>query len=320
MNSLLDALTADEVRALFEAGSPRLCTADEVILTQDEPGDSMFFLLEGYAEARSSGTKPHGYAPGSSFGEFSFINPGAPRSATVIATTAARLQVLDQTSVQGLIDRHPAALVSLLRRSCTLVVDFERNLNADLRCRNVELQQTIKHFEFTRHRLSQDQLTARTDELTGLSNRHGFDAELPVFIERARSIDTGLALIVMRLDFKPINLLGQTASDAVMREVGQILRQGVRKTDLPCRTSGDEFVIVLADLNEAAAQMRAEVLRDAICALFHPELNGGPQQAIVMGGTMYRPSETPEDFVHRAHQALRAAKHSGRSRVGWAPV
>src|SRR5207247_2295823 len=125
----------------------------------------------------------------------------------------------------SLIATHPSAIFTLLRRTCAFLVDAERNLIANLRRRNVELEETVKKLEFTRSRLTQEEETARTDGLTGLYNRRGFDAELPNFIERARAIGSGLALIAMDLDhFKPVNdTLGHAAGDFVLRGVGKIL-------------------------------------------------------------------------------------------------
>lgn len=318
--SPLHAFTQEEVSAIFAAGSQRTCAADEVVLTEGEPGDSMYFLIEGRAEARiSTGKAVRVYEPGSYFGELSFINAGHRRSATIVATAPSTLQVLDQSSIQTLLGSHPRAIFTLLRRACAFLVDAERNLISDLRRRNSELQETIKKLEFTRHRLSQEEETARTDGLTGLYNRRAFDAELPVFMERARAIGSGLAVLAIDLDhFKPVNdTLGHAAGDFVLKGVGKLLQQGVRKTDLPCRIGGDEFIVLLSDLTEAAARMRAEALRGAIGTMPHPGNDQGIRITTTMGGTMYREGETLEQLMHRADEALYAAKRAGRNRVGW---
>jgi diguanylate cyclase (GGDEF)-like protein len=319
-DSPLHAFEDDEVEAIFAAGSLRGVPADEPILVEGEPGDSMFFLVEGKAEAKlHSGKTVRSYGPGSYFGELSFINPGHRRSTTVVATTDAKLHVLDQSSVASLIASHPKAIFTLLRRACAFLVDAERNLITDLRRQNAELQETVKKLEFTRARLSQEELTARTDALTGLFNRRCFDAELPNFIERAKAIGGGLALIAMDLDkFKPVNdTMGHPAGDFVLKGVGKILLEGVRKSDLPCRVGGDEFMLLLADLSEEEARNRAEAIRMAIGKLEHPGNERGIQITSTMGGTLYRPGEAAADLVHRADEALYEAKRAGRNRLGW---
>jgi diguanylate cyclase (GGDEF)-like protein len=319
--SPLHAFSETEVAAIFAAGTLRSVPAGEPILVEGEAGDSMFFLVEGQAEAKlHSGKTVRSYGPGSYFGELSFINPGHRRSTTIVATVDAKLHVLDQSSVATLLASHPKAIFTLLRRACAFLVDAERNLIADLRRQNAELQETIKNLEFTRARLSQEEQTARTDGLTGLFNRRCFDAELPVFMERARAIGGNLAVIAMDLDkFKPVNdTMGHAAGDFVLRGVGKILVEGVRKSDLPCRIGGDEFILLLADLSEDDARMRAEEVRSAIGRLQHPGNERGIQITSTMGGTLYRPGESPEDLVHRADEALYEAKRAGRNRLGWA--
>ena len=187
--SPLHLFTDEELRAVFAAGSEKTCAVDEVIVTEGQRGDSMFFVLDGYVGARlDSGAMVRSYAPGSYFGELSFINPGHRRSATIIATTSAKLLVVDQASVQSLLDTHPRVVFTLLRRACAFMVDAERNLISDLRRRNTELQDTVKKLEFTRRRLSEEEETSRTDTLTGLYNRRAFDLEVPGFIERALAL------------------------------------------------------------------------------------------------------------------------------------
>jgi diguanylate cyclase len=320
-DSPLHAFTDAEVDAIFAAGTQRTCAAGDAILTEGEPGDSMFFLVDGQAEATlDTGKIVRSYGPGSYFGELSFINPGHRRSTSILARTAVTLQVLDQRSIQALIASHPTAIFTLLRRTCAFLVDAERNLIADLRRRNADLQETIKSLEFTRKRLSQEEETARTDGLTGLYNRRGFDAELPAFMQRAGATGGGLVLIAMDLDhFKPVNdTLGHAAGDVVLREVGKILHEGVRKTDLPCRVGGDEFILLLADLTEAEARDRAEDLRAAIGTFPHPGNDRGIRITSTMGGTLFRPGETAAELMHRADEALYAAKRAGRNRLGWA--
>lgn len=316
--SPLHLFTDDEVRDIFAAGHEQTFAVDDYIVREGEPGDSMFFVLEGFVGARlDSGAMVRSYAPGTYFGELSFINPGHLRSTTIIATSPAKLLCVDQASVQTLLATHPRLVFTLLRRACAFLVDAERNLISDLRRRNAELQDLVRKLEFTRRKLSEEEELSRTDQLTGLSNRRAFDLELPGFIERALGVPGTLALLVMDLDeFKPVNdTLGHAEGDAVLAGVGRLLRQGVRKTDLPCRFGGDEFVVVLADVDEASAKARAETLRAAVEAM--PQPGGGLRVTTTLGGTLYRPGESADDFLRRADEALNVAKRAGRNRLGW---
>lgn len=317
----LSAFDAADLDAIFAACTPQTAAADEVLFREGDAGEAMYFVAEGGAEARIHGGKAvRSYAPGSYFGELSFINPGHKRSATLVATATSRFLVLHQAAIPALTAQRPGAIVTLLRRTCAFLIDTERNLIADLRRQNAELHETIKRLDLTRTRLSQEEAHARTDALSGLANRRAFEAELPTMMERAKAISAGLALIAIDLDhFKPLNdTLGHAAGDFALREVGRILREGVRKTDLPVRMGGDEFLVLLADTTEAGARNRAEVLRQAIGAFPHPGNEQGIRITTTMGGTLYRAGESKEDFLHRADEALYAAKRAGRNRVGWA--
>ena len=64
--------------------------------------------------------------------------------------------------------------------------------------------------------------------------------------------------------------------------------------------------------------MRAEALRVAIGTFPHPGNERGLRITSTMGGTLYRPGESAAELMHRADEALYAAKRAGRNRVGWA--
>ncbi len=316
----LTAFSAADLDAIFNACTTVGAAPNEVIFNAGDSGDSMYFVLEGEAVARlHDGRTVKTYGRGSYFGELSFINPGHKRSATLVAVKPMKLLALHQAIIPSLITTHPVAICTLLQHTCAFLVDAERMLVADLRRQNAELQETIRRLDLTRTALSEEEEKARTDSLSGLSNRRAFDAELPRFIERAKAINTGLALIAIDLDhFKPVNdKLGHPAGDFVLREVGKILRHGVRKSDLPCRIGGDEFIVILSDTTEEGARARAETLRQAIGAFPHPGNEQGIRVTTTMGGTLLRPSDSLADFTKRADEALYEAKRGGRNRVGW---
>jgi diguanylate cyclase (GGDEF)-like protein len=85
---------------------------------------------------------------------------------------------------------------------------------------------------------------ARTDVLTGLSNRRAMDDELEHLLSSRRQ---EFCLLHLDLDlFKHVNdTYGHAAGDAVLVEVGRILSQELRGSDLPARVGGDEFLVLL---------------------------------------------------------------------------
>ncbi|QXT40964.1 GGDEF domain-containing protein [Gymnodinialimonas ceratoperidinii] len=102
---------------------------------------------------------------------------------------------------------------------------------------------------------------ARTDVLTGLSNRRAMDDELEHLLN-SRSQD--FCLLHLDLDlFKHVNdTYGHAAGDAVLVEVGRILTQELRGSDLPARVGGDEFLVLLrpAVSNEIAGRIATRLI------------------------------------------------------------
>lgn len=104
------------------------------------------------------------------------------------------------------------------------------------------------------------------DELTGLPSRSMFEELLELSIARARLHDGSVAVVCVDLDdFRLVNdSLGHTQGDELLRMVAGRLREATRETDLVARRGGDQFLLLLADLERGdrgdmdAATIRAE--------------------------------------------------------------
>src|SRR3954451_23066151 len=85
------------------------------------------------------------------------------------------------------------------------------------------------------------------DPLTGLYNRRGFDDHLGASISRSVRYGWSFGLVLLDLDgFKAINdRIGHQGGDAVLRQVGEQLRHGLRAGDIAARVGGDEFALLL---------------------------------------------------------------------------
>ncbi len=93
------------------------------------------------------------------------------------------------------------------------------------------------------------------DGLTGLANRQLFEETLELALERGRRDRSVVAVLFLDLDnFKRVNdTFGHHAGDLLLIEVAQRLRDSTRGTDLVARQGGDEFLILLADLETSGA-------------------------------------------------------------------
>jgi diguanylate cyclase (GGDEF)-like protein/PAS domain S-box-containing protein len=103
------------------------------------------------------------------------------------------------------------------------------------------------------------------DVLTGLPNRAMFQDHLELALARARRHDLAVAVLFLDLDaFKPVNdTHGHEIGDEVLQHVARRIRGAVRDTDLVARQGGDEFLVLLADLDPSAGKTPVEVVREA---------------------------------------------------------
>ena len=118
---------------------------------------------------------------------------------------------------------------------------------------------------------------ATTDELTGLPNRRLLGEQLDLALARARRGGLAVALLCFDLDrFKEVNdTLGHGYGDEFLVEVAGRLRSGARETDVVARVGGDEFVILLADLDVQEAPELSRAVADRVSSLLAEPLTIG---------------------------------------------
>jgi diguanylate cyclase (GGDEF)-like protein len=159
---------------------------------------------------------------------------------------------------------------------------------------------------------------ARTDALTGLANRRYFDEQLRRVIAETDRFGGTSSLIVVDIDlFKKVNdTYGHEAGDAVLRQVGKILSDGVRAVDICARYGGEEIAILLPQTPIAGATELAERLRNAIAeraVLFE----GAAIHVTASFGIAGYPETVPHgDWLFpAADRAMYLAKEKGRNCV-----
>lgn len=175
-----------------------------------------------------------------------------------------------------------------------------------------------------RHALEQEMARqARTDSLTGLSNRRHFLDLAEKELARARRYDKALSVLMLDLDeFKMVNdTYGHQAGDQVLRKVGEVCCKLLREVDVVGRMGGEEFAILLPESEFGQAMEVAERLRQDIANAAIPLEHGGLLRfsASVGVSTLGAADTSIDRLLHLADQALYEAKHSGRNRVCAAP-
>ena len=232
---------------------------------------------------------------GEFFGELALIVGAHSRTASATTRGECRLLNLDHGTLEVLLLRQPALLFAIIKRTCSYLLASEQNLVVELERRNDELRLGLDYIRRTHEELDRQELLGQTDELTGLYNRRCLVAQLPRFIERARLEARDLALLAIDLDgFKPANdSHGHAFGDQVLVNVGRLIRDAVRRSDLPCRSGGDEFVVVLWDVSESTAKSLARRLQSLLSELEHrprPEVAAVPIGASLGGAMLHRES------------------------------
>jgi len=158
-----------------------------------------------------------------------------------------------------------------------------------------------------------------TDELTGMYNRRYFFERLEEYLRAARRHRLPLSLMMIDIDlFKRVNdNYGHPAGDRVLRTIADLIRSGLRASDIPARYGGEEFVILLPYTDEAEASRLAHRLLTTVST--HPfplPSEAGPITISV--GLSQLDVEHPvsgETLIARADGALYQAKHGGRNQV-----
>ncbi|ALI09629.1 MULTISPECIES: diguanylate cyclase [Pseudomonas] len=163
---------------------------------------------------------------------------------------------------------------------------------------------------------------SRHDALTGLANRRYFDELKEIEFRRAIRHNTPLAVLMCDVDFFKIynDTYGHMQGDLCLKEIAETLRSVFgRSGELTARVGGEEFVVVLPNIDAAQACQAAQRFRTSLAEreLPHSGSKVSPFVTVSIGVAELDP-ETMDHFdqvLQRADQALYRAKHQGRDRV-----
>jgi len=183
---------------------------------------------------------------------------------------------------------------------------------AEVFTENAELHQVLKDLEALRFKVNRD-------ELTGISNRRAAEAALKTRLFELQQFGTPLGLIFLDIDhFKQINdTYGHAVGDQVLRLAANTITAALRRGDLLARWGGEEFLVLLADVDAALLARAAERVRVFIERSFL--MLGGKKLSFTasLGATLALPEDTPESLVARADVLMYRSKETGRNRVSF---
>lgn len=157
-------------------------------------------------------------------------------------------------------------------------------------------------------------LLAERDYLTQVYNRLKGHELLQSEITRCNRYGQECAIIMLDVDFfKQVNdTYGHNIGDAVLVQLVKLLAREIRSVDVLCRWGGEEFLVLMPQIDAEGAKNAAERLRAVVEAT---PFTQGLRQTASFGVTTYKQGESPEAFIDRADKALYEAKQKGRNCV-----
>jgi diguanylate cyclase (GGDEF)-like protein len=238
---------------------------------------------------------------------------------------------LNNYPIEYILKREPKLLEifeSKANRDFSLVIDGEeRFFEIDVvplggpHDGNTRMLKSIR--DVTEERKIQEKLRflATTDSLSGLYNRAEFMDLAKSEFARAKRNNEVLSLLIMDLDnFKVINdTFGHAAGDEMIREMGNIIRTGFRKTDIAGRIGGEEFAVVLKNTSLEEAKKVAEQFRETVSRrkviYGKQEIGYTVSIGVAAIGSNTDDINNIEDLLKMADDALYKAKAKGRNCV-----
>ena len=193
---------------------------------------------------------------------------------------------------------------------CAFVGQYGSSMRKMLYDRSFKLKEAYKRIEEL----------AEVDDLTGSFNRRCIMRMLNEEIARASRNSSPCSIALIDLDwFKRINdAHGHPTGDEVLRTFAITMFANIRSADRFGRYGGEEFLLVLPDMDTDRAVRARDRLRAIIADLDWSAFSPGMKVTISAGVATLNPNETSDTFLARADNALYAAKARGRNRIAGA--
>ncbi len=166
-------------------------------------------------------------------------------------------------------------------------------------------------------RLSAQKHKLFLDSLTQVYNRAALDERLELEYKRWQRYDNPLCLAIVDIDhFKSINdNFGHIAGDKALKVIAKALQKCLRDTDFIARFGGEEFVLLLPNVDGESLRKPLEKLRETIKGIPFKFKDKRVTISVSIGATVFKDGDQPLDAFERADQSLYEAKSQGRDCV-----
>lgn len=300
---LFRGVSPDDVQDLLQNCERRDLGDGELLLSPGEKNEHVFIVLSGSLNVHVGSPDAPVLATmdvGACVGEMSIIEDRDP-SAFVIGAEPTHLLLIHQSVLWDMVNASHEFAKNLL------IVLSER-----VRSHNHVIADSYGELrKFERH--------ATTDALTGLSNRHTMEELFEREIKRCEKDDLPISLIMIDIDnFKVFNdHFGHVAGDRALSAVATILKHQFRPRDVLVRFGGDEFAILLPEVDEELGLTVADRVRQIVSG----DTGDGSDSLIQipikisMGVAVHNKGDSLSSLIRAADAALYRAKHAGRNAV-----
>ena len=300
---LFRGVSPDDVQDLLQNCERRDLGDGELLLSPGEKNEHVFIVLSGSLNVHVGSPDAPVLATmdvGACVGEMSIIEDRDP-SAFVIGAEPTHLLLIHQSVLWEMVNASHEFAKNLL------IVLSER-----VRSHNHVIADSYGELrKFERH--------ATTDALTGLSNRHTMEELFEREIKRCEKDDLPISLIMIDIDnFKVFNdHFGHVAGDRALSAVATILKHQFRPRDVLVRFGGDEFAILLPEVDEELGLTVADRVREIVSG----DTGDGSDSLIQipikisMGVAVHNKGDSLSSLIRAADAALYRAKHAGRNAV-----
>lgn len=222
---------------------------------------------------------------------------------------AARIRLQNQTSLLNEKEFYKKAMAEEERLS-SIIMDQNRDLRQAydrIKKLNQKLEKANKQLE----------KISTYDALSGLLNRRSMFEKINVELDRNTRLKLPLSGIMLDIDhFKQVNdNHGHNCGDVVIRNIGKVLRDRLRRYDDAGRYGGEEFFVILPNTSQRQAAGIAERFRKEFEQMTHTCDDTELQVTVSMGVAEYLSDESREEWLMRADEAMYRAKQAGRNRT-----